>query len=97
MARPSPGPSMVSGDGWLRRRWLLGPTTWRICPTSTRSVWASRALRGYMTTLIIGRTDRFKAAMAQRVVSNFLSFCGSSDLNWTGETAGRRTVGRHGD
>ena len=37
---------------------------------------------GYMTTLIIGRTQRFKAAVAQRVVSNFLSFYGSSDLNW---------------
>lgn len=36
---------------------------------------------GYMTTLIIGRTHRFKAAVAQRVVSNFLSFYGSSDLN----------------
>jgi len=36
---------------------------------------------GYMTTLIIGRTNRFKAAVAQRVVSNFLSFYGSSDLN----------------
>lgn len=37
---------------------------------------------GYMTTLIIGRTHRFKAAVAQRAVSNFLSFYGSSDLNW---------------
>ncbi|MEZ4518479.1 MAG: S9 family peptidase [Chloroflexota bacterium] len=37
---------------------------------------------GYMTTLIIGRTDRFQAAVAQRVVSNFISFYGSSDLNW---------------
>lgn len=37
---------------------------------------------GYMTTLIIGRTHRFKAAVAQRVVSNFLSFYGSSDLNF---------------
>ncbi|CUS03460.2 Acylaminoacyl-peptidase YuxL [Candidatus Promineifilum breve] len=37
---------------------------------------------GYMTTLIIGRTDRFRAAVAQRVVSNFLSFYGSSDLNY---------------
>ena len=37
---------------------------------------------GYMTTLIIGRTDRFEAAVAQRVVSNFLSFYGSSDLNF---------------
>ena len=37
---------------------------------------------GYMTTLIIGRTQRFKAAIAERVVSNFISFYGSSDLNW---------------
>jgi dipeptidyl aminopeptidase/acylaminoacyl peptidase len=40
---------------------------------------------GYMTTLIIGRTQRFKAAVAQRVVSNFISFYGSSDLNWLTE------------
>jgi len=37
---------------------------------------------GYMTTWIIGHTERFKAAVAQRVVSNFVSFWGSSDLNW---------------
>ncbi|WP_420629057.1 S9 family peptidase [Candidatus Leptofilum sp.] len=36
---------------------------------------------GYMTTTIIGRTNRFKAAVAQRVVSNFISFYGSSDMN----------------
>jgi dipeptidyl aminopeptidase/acylaminoacyl peptidase len=36
---------------------------------------------GYMTALIIGRTQRFKAAVAQRVVSNFISFYGSSDMN----------------
>ncbi|MFQ5421101.1 MAG: S9 family peptidase, partial [Anaerolineae bacterium] len=36
---------------------------------------------GYMTSLIIGKTDRFKAAVAQRVVSNMVSFYGSSDLN----------------
>lgn len=36
---------------------------------------------GYMTTLIIGRDHRFKAAVAQRVVSNFISFYGSSDLS----------------
>lgn len=40
---------------------------------------------GYMTTTIIGRTDRFVAAVAQRVVSNFLSFYGSSDMNWGAE------------
>ncbi|MCB9006418.1 MAG: S9 family peptidase [Ardenticatenaceae bacterium] len=36
---------------------------------------------GYMTSLIIGKTDRFKAAVAQRVVSNFISFHGTSDMN----------------
>ncbi|MDT8306848.1 MAG: S9 family peptidase, partial [Anaerolineae bacterium] len=35
---------------------------------------------GYMTAWIIGHTDRFKAAVAQRVVSNALSFWGSSDV-----------------
>jgi dipeptidyl aminopeptidase/acylaminoacyl peptidase len=40
---------------------------------------------GYMTTLIIGKTHRFKTAVAQRVVSNLLSFYGSSDMNWNTE------------
>jgi dipeptidyl aminopeptidase/acylaminoacyl peptidase len=37
---------------------------------------------GYMTNLIIGRTDQFKAAVTQRSVSNMLSMWGSSDGNW---------------
>lgn len=37
---------------------------------------------GYMTVWIIGHTDRFKAAVTQRCVSNFLSMWGSSDMNW---------------
>ncbi|MGA1872400.1 MAG: S9 family peptidase [Thermoplasmatota archaeon] len=37
---------------------------------------------GYMTNLIIGRTDRFRAAATQRSVSNFISMWGSSDFNW---------------
>jgi dipeptidyl aminopeptidase/acylaminoacyl peptidase len=40
---------------------------------------------GYMTLWIIGHTQRFKAAVAQRVVSNFVSMWGSSDFNWTFE------------
>jgi dipeptidyl aminopeptidase/acylaminoacyl peptidase len=40
---------------------------------------------GYMTLWIIGHTERFKAAAAQRVVSNFVSEWGSSDYNWTFE------------
>ena len=37
---------------------------------------------GYMTVWIIGHTQRFKAAVAQRCVSNFISMWGSSDMNW---------------
>ncbi|MGD2078173.1 MAG: S9 family peptidase [Chloroflexota bacterium] len=37
---------------------------------------------GYMTSWIIGHTDRFAAAVAQRVVSNLVSMWGSSDFNW---------------
>lgn len=35
---------------------------------------------GYMTAWIIGHTDRFQAAVAQRSVSNFISMAGSTDL-----------------
>jgi dipeptidyl aminopeptidase/acylaminoacyl peptidase len=38
---------------------------------------------GYMTVWIIGHTQRFKAAVTQRCVSNFVSMWGSSDFNWT--------------
>ncbi len=37
---------------------------------------------GYMTLWIIGHTQRFNAAVAQRVVSNLVSMWGSSDMNW---------------
>jgi dipeptidyl aminopeptidase/acylaminoacyl peptidase len=37
---------------------------------------------GYMTLWIIGHTHRFKAGVAQRVVSNLISMWGSSDFNW---------------
>jgi len=37
---------------------------------------------GYMTVWMIGHTDRFKAAVTQRCVSNLVSMWGSSDLNW---------------
>lgn len=40
---------------------------------------------GYMTNWIIGSTDRFKAAVTQRSVSNFISMYGTSDFNWTFE------------
>jgi dipeptidyl aminopeptidase/acylaminoacyl peptidase len=37
---------------------------------------------GYMTNWIIGHTDRFKATVTQRSVSNLVSMYGSSDFNW---------------
>ena len=37
---------------------------------------------GYMTVWIIGHTQRFKAAVTQRCVSNMVSMWGSSDFNW---------------
>jgi len=40
---------------------------------------------GYMTVWIIGHTDRFRAAVTQRCVSNLISMYGSSDFNWSFE------------
>ena len=38
---------------------------------------------GYMTAWIIGHTNHFKAAVAQRCISNLTSYFGSSDANWS--------------
>ena len=38
---------------------------------------------GYMTNWIIGHTDRFKAACAQRSIANWLSFEGTTDIGYT--------------
>jgi dipeptidyl aminopeptidase/acylaminoacyl peptidase len=41
---------------------------------------------GYMTNWIVGHTDRFKAAVTMRCLSNFVSFYGTSDIGpWFGE------------
>jgi dipeptidyl aminopeptidase/acylaminoacyl peptidase len=37
---------------------------------------------GYMTSWIVARTDRFKAAVSERAVNNFDSQWGSSDFGW---------------
>ncbi len=37
---------------------------------------------GYMTSWIVGHTNRFKAAISERAVNNLLSAYGSSDLFW---------------
>ena len=38
---------------------------------------------GYLTTLLIGRTSRFAAAISERAFLNPVSFVGSSDIGWT--------------
>jgi dipeptidyl aminopeptidase/acylaminoacyl peptidase len=38
---------------------------------------------GYMTCWLLGHTDRFKAIVTERVVSNFVSFSGTSDIGQT--------------
>lgn len=38
---------------------------------------------GYLTNWLVGHTDRFRAAVTQRCVSNFYSFYGTSDIGWT--------------
>jgi dipeptidyl aminopeptidase/acylaminoacyl peptidase len=51
---------------------------------------------GYMTNWIIAHTDRFKAAVTQRCVSNLISMWGSSDFNWVfQEVFGENTDPRH--
>ncbi len=37
---------------------------------------------GYMTSWIVGHTDRFTAAVTQRSVNNLISMWGTSDFNW---------------
>ncbi len=38
---------------------------------------------GYMTNWIITHTNRFKAAVTMRSISNWVSFFGTSDIGWT--------------
>ncbi len=38
---------------------------------------------GFMTNWIVGHTDRFKAAVTQRSISNWISFHGVSDIGYT--------------
>jgi dipeptidyl aminopeptidase/acylaminoacyl peptidase len=37
---------------------------------------------GYMTSWIVGHTDRFKAAISERAVNQWVSMWGSSDFGW---------------
>jgi dipeptidyl aminopeptidase/acylaminoacyl peptidase len=46
---------------------------------------------GYMTSWIVGHTDRFRAACSERAVNNFVLEGGSSDIGW----ASKAYVGAH--
>ena len=37
---------------------------------------------GYMTSWIVGHTNRFQAACSERAVNNYVSMYGSSDIGW---------------
>lgn len=37
---------------------------------------------GFMTNWVVGHTDRFKAAVSMRSISNWYSFHGTSDIGW---------------
>jgi dipeptidyl aminopeptidase/acylaminoacyl peptidase len=37
---------------------------------------------GFMTSWIVGHTDRFKTAISERAVNSFVSMWGSSDYGW---------------
>jgi dipeptidyl aminopeptidase/acylaminoacyl peptidase len=38
---------------------------------------------GYMTSWIVGHTDRFRAACSERSCNNFVLECGSADIGWS--------------
>jgi dipeptidyl aminopeptidase/acylaminoacyl peptidase len=48
----------------------------------TRLGVAGGSYGGYMTNWIVGHTDRFKAAVTERSISNWYSFFGSSDIGY---------------
>ncbi len=47
---------------------------------------------GFMTNWIVGQTSMFRAAVTQRSISNWVSFCGTSDI---GITFGQDQTGGH--
>ncbi len=50
---------------------------------------------GYMTNWIIGHTSRFKAAISQRSISNWVSFYGCSDLSYFAQWGQKGTPWRN--
>jgi dipeptidyl aminopeptidase/acylaminoacyl peptidase len=62
---------MVGLDDWLRRCPYVDPERLGVTGGSCG---------GFMTNWIVGQTDRFRAAVTQRSISNQVSFFGTSDI-----------------
>lgn len=67
------GDIMAGVDVALERDWVDGG----------RLGVAGGSFGGFMTNWIVGHSDRFKAAVTMRCVSNLLSFFGTSDIGYT--------------
>ncbi len=67
------GDLMAGVDAALARGWV----------DPARLGVAGGSFGGFMTAWIVGHTDRFKAAVTMRCVSNLLSFFGTSDIGFT--------------
>ena len=52
---------------------------------------------GFMTSWIVGHTNRFKAALSERAVNNMVSAFGSSDLFWIFERQFGGAMAEHVD
>lgn len=64
---------IMSGVDWLEKQALVDKNRLGVTGGS---------YGGYMTNWIIGHTNRFKAAVTQRSVTNLVSFFGSSDFGY---------------
>lgn len=92
----NPRGSQGYGEGFaqaIRNRWGVGPdyedlmagvdalvATGEVDPARLGLTGGSYG--GYMTCWIVGHTDRFRVAVAQRSLTNILSFYGTSDVGW---------------
>ncbi|HET8629088.1 MAG TPA: S9 family peptidase [Thermomicrobiales bacterium] len=67
------GDIMAGVDEALKRDWV----------DADRLGVAGGSFGGFMTNWVVGHTDRFKAAVTMRCVSNLVSFFGTSDIGFT--------------
>lgn len=83
---PTWAESIVADWGSLDYRDLMAATDWMASQKfidKNRLGVTGGSYGGYMTNWIVGHTDRFKAAITQRSLSNLASFVGTSDVGYT--------------